>query len=80
MLPLALLTSLTIHLSGQAVAREVNARMRTTSTVTAVLVQEQLHNVAELTASYASRPTLIKALADGNPAHYQGDAIDLQLT
>jgi diguanylate cyclase (GGDEF)-like protein len=80
LLPLALLSFFTIHLSGQAVAHEVNARMRTTSTVTAALVQQQMQSVAELTASYASRPSLIAALADGKPGHYHGDVIDLQLT
>ena len=56
MVPLALLTYFTIHLAHLAVVREVNARVRTTSAVSAMLVQQQMQAVGELTASYASRP------------------------
>ena len=78
--PLALLSYLTIHLAEGAVVREVNARVRTTSAVTAALVQQQMQGVAELTTSYARRPFLIGALADGNPARFRRAEIDQQLT
>lgn len=78
--PLALLTYFTIHLADRAVVREVNARVRTTSAVTAALLRQQMQGVADLTASYASRPFLINALADGNPAAFDRDAINRQLT
>jgi PAS domain S-box-containing protein len=79
MVPLALLTYFTIQLADRAVAREVDARVRTTSAVTAVLIQKQMQAVAELTVSYASRPILVGALGDGDPARFQGDAILQQL-
>ena len=77
--PLVLLTYFTIHLTDRAVVREVNARVQTTSAVTAALLQQQMQGVAELTTSYASRPFLINALADGNPAAFDSDAINGQL-
>jgi PAS domain S-box-containing protein len=77
--PLALLTYSTTYLADRAVLREVNARLETTSAVTAVLVQQKLDSVLELTTSYAKRPVLIKALADGDPAAFDGDVIDRQL-
>ncbi|MFN2506603.1 MAG: response regulator [Acidimicrobiales bacterium] len=79
MVPLALLTYFTIQLADRAVVREVDARVRTTSAVTAVLIQERMQAVAELTASYASRPILVSALGDGDPARFQNDAILQQL-
>jgi PAS domain S-box-containing protein len=79
LVPLALLTYVTIHLANQAVVKEVNARVRTTSAVTAVLLNAQLQSIAGFTSSYAGRPILIKALADGNPANFDEGVIDGQL-
>ena len=78
-LPLALLTYLTIDLANQAVVREVNARVKTTSAVTSALVQQQMRAVAALTASYASRPVLIAAMGHGDPARFDLRGIDRQL-
>jgi len=80
LVPLAFLTYFTIHLADRAVVREVNARLRTTSAVTSVLVQQQMQAVADLTASYASRRLLVEALGDGDPAHFRLDEIDRQLS
>lgn len=79
-IPLALLSFFTIHLAEQAVVREVNSRVQTTTAATAVLVREHLQDIAALTASYADRTLLIDAVADGNPAHDQSDAINQQLS
>ncbi len=77
--PLALLTYSTIHLADGAVVEEVNSRMQTTAAVTSVLVQERLQAVVDLTASYARRPILIAALADGDPAGFRLTEIDRHL-
>jgi len=77
--PLALLSYTTIHLADGAVVREVNARMQTTAEVTSVLVHAQVDAVADLTASYARRPYLIAALADGNPGAFNLTVIDRHL-
>ena len=79
MVPLVLLTYATIRLANQTAVQEVTARVRTTSAVTAVLLQQQLQAVSDLTESYAARPLLSEALADGNPEHFRGDVISLQL-
>jgi len=79
LVPLVLLTYATIQLSDQTVVHEVTARVRTTSAVTAVLLQQQLQAVSDLTESYSTRPLLIAALADGNPTNFRGDVISLQL-
>jgi len=79
MVPLVLLTYATIHLADQTVVQEVTARVRTTSAVTAVLLQQQLQAISDLTESYATRTVLIAALADGNPANFHSDVIGLQL-
>ncbi len=78
--PLALLTYFTIHLADQAVVKEVNARVRTTSAVTAVLLNTQMQSIVGFASSYASRPLLIKALADGNPANFDTEVVDGQLS
>lgn len=77
--PLGLLTYLTIHLAGQAVVVQVNARVRTTSAVTAVLLEQGMGSIAGLAASYATRPVLIAAVADGDSAQFDHAAIDAQL-
>ena len=79
LVPLALLTYLTIHLANRAVVDEVNARVRTTSAVTAVLFSTQIQSVAAFTNSYATRPLLITALADGDPANFDDAVIEAQL-
>ncbi|MGI8806852.1 MAG: ATP-binding protein [Acidimicrobiales bacterium] len=80
MVPLALLTYLIIHLAEGAVVGEVYSRVQTTSVVTAVLIEKQMEGVAELTASYGSRLLLANALADGDPADFQDEAILWQLS
>jgi len=79
MVPLALLTYFTIHLADRAVVREVNAGVRSTAAVSAELLQQQMRGVADLTASYAARPILINALADGDPAHFENGTVVGQL-
>ncbi len=58
---------------------EVNARVRTTSAVTAVLFSTQIQSVAAFTNSYATRPLLVAALADGDPANFDHAVIEAQL-
>ena len=47
--PLVLLSYLTIHLAERAVVREVNTTVQTTSALTAVLLQDHMQAVAALT-------------------------------
>jgi len=80
MVPLAALTYFSVRLADGAVVREVDLRVRTTAAVTAALIQEQMQSVAELTASYGSRPLLIRALGDGNIDRFDNAAILQHLT
>lgn len=77
--PLGLLTYCSVHLSGKAVVHEVNARVRTTAGVSALLVQQEMQGVAELTTSYAGRYRLFHALADGARSQFDASMIDRQL-
>ncbi|MEA2685728.1 MAG: hypothetical protein QOE93_923, partial [Actinomycetota bacterium] len=79
LVPLALLTYFTIHLANRAVVKEVNARVRTTSAVTAVLLNAQMQSIVGFTSSYAGRMRVIDALADGNAANFDDEAINAQL-
>jgi len=79
MVPLSLLTYFTINLADRAVVREVNAGVRSTAAVSAELLQQQIQGVVDLTASYASRPLLIGALADGDPVNFQNATVVGQL-
>jgi PAS domain S-box-containing protein len=77
--PLGLLTYFAVHLSDEAVVHDVNTRVRTTAAVSALLVQQEMQGLAELTASYAGRYRLFHALGNGDPAHFDTSMIDLQL-
>jgi len=80
LVPLALLTYFTVHIANQAVVKEVNARVRTNSVVTAVLFSIQVQSVVALSNSYATRHRLITALADGVAANFDESVIDPTLT
>ena len=69
LLPLALLIYYSISVSSATVRREVKARIRAATTVSAELVEQEMRGVATLVDSYASRPLLIEALTptDGRP-------------
>jgi PAS domain S-box-containing protein len=79
MVPLGLLSYFTVHLANRAVVKEVDARVRTTSAVTAVLFGTQVQSVVAFTNSYASRTRLIAALADGDSANFDEAVINIQL-
>jgi PAS domain S-box-containing protein len=69
LLPLALLIYYSISVSSATVRREVKARIRAATTVSAELVEQEMRGVATLVDSYAGRPLLIEALTptDGRP-------------
>lgn len=60
--PLALLAYLTVTLATDAVTREIEARVRSTSGVAASLISDRFGNLVELVDSYADRPSLIEAM------------------
>ncbi|MEV1178805.1 ATP-binding protein, partial [Nonomuraea sp. NPDC049784] len=56
LLPLALLTSSSISLSEQAVTDEVTDRVKTTASVSRVVVEQQMGSLEQLVTAFAQRP------------------------
>ena len=79
LLPLVLLTYLTQRITGQAVDREVRARVATTADVTAATVQRELAALTDLIESYATRPTVVAATRSGQAATYDRAALAANL-
>jgi hypothetical protein len=69
-LPLALLAFFSVHLAADGLTREVKGRVSSNAARNAVAIQKEMQGLTELVQSYAQRPVLVHALADGNPAHY----------
>jgi signal transduction histidine kinase/CheY-like chemotaxis protein/HPt (histidine-containing phosphotransfer) domain-containing protein len=67
LLPLVLLIQYTISISSATVRREVRARIRAATTVTAELVEQEMRGVQTLVESYAQRPLLIEAMTTKSP-------------
>ncbi len=65
LLPLALMAEASIRLTERVVVGDAQARVRTTSTVSAQLVQRQMEGLGQLVAAYAERRLLAKSLGDG---------------
>ncbi len=80
LLPLALLTYSSISLSDRAVRREVGRQLTSTSAVSAAFLDQHMRGVAELTQSYAHRPSLVGAVGAGDPAHFDSAVIQLHLS
>ncbi|MFG3442111.1 ATP-binding protein [Nonomuraea sp. NPDC047897] len=68
LLPLALLTSSSITLSQDAVHDEVGDRVRTTASVSRVVVEQQMSSLKQLVSAYAQRPEVLQAVTSGEPA------------
>ncbi|NBE98401.1 response regulator [Nonomuraea sp. KC401] len=62
LLPLALLTSSSISLSEQAVRDEVTDRVRTTASVSRVVVEQQMDSLKQLVTAFAQRPQVREAV------------------
>jgi two-component system sensor histidine kinase/response regulator len=67
LLPLALLTSSSITLSAEAVGDEVGDRVRTTASVSRVVVEQQLGSLKQLVSAYAQRPAVRAVVTSGKP-------------
>ncbi|MFG1686830.1 response regulator [Nonomuraea sp. NPDC049269] len=68
LLPLALLTSSSITLSADAVGDEVGDRVRTTASVSRVVVEQQLGSLKQLVSAFAQQPAVRAAVTSGKPA------------
>lgn len=79
LLPLALLAESSNRLSERVVESDARARVRTTSTVSAELVQRELQGLGQLVAAYAERQLLTTALGDGTFETIDAQAVDRHL-
>ena len=80
LLPLGLLAESSIRLSERAVEGDARAAVRTTSAVSAELVEQQLAGLGQLVESYAERQLLIAALGDGSSSDFDLAAVDRHLS
>nr|SBO95264.1 Phosphate regulon transcriptional regulatory protein PhoB (SphR) [Nonomuraea gerenzanensis] len=62
LLPLALLTSSSISLSENAMTDEVRERVRTTASVSRVVVEQQMNSLKQLVTAFAQRPQVREAV------------------
>jgi signal transduction histidine kinase/DNA-binding response OmpR family regulator len=67
LIPLALLTYFSVSLAGDAVKRDVKARMSLTAALSAESVRQEMQGLKTLVESYAERPSLVAALSTGKP-------------
>ncbi|MFI7612475.1 response regulator [Nonomuraea terrae] len=67
LLPLALLTSSSISLSEQAVREEVTDRVKTTASVSRVVVDQQMSSLTQLVTAFAQRPEVREAVGGPRP-------------
>ncbi|GAC1531280.1 MAG: hypothetical protein NVS3B12_07010 [Acidimicrobiales bacterium] len=79
LVPVLALASGAEFFATRAVTHQVQARIRTTSTVSAGFVEQHLNAVANVVASYSTRPLLIRALGDGNAASFDDATITSHL-
>lgn len=67
LLPLAALTSSSISLSEGAVRDEVSNRVRTTASVSRVVVDQQMSSLKQLVTAFAQRPEVRASVGDATP-------------
>jgi signal transduction histidine kinase/DNA-binding response OmpR family regulator len=79
LLPLLLLARLTTARAEHAVREEVAARLRLTTALSAALLAEQLASFTTLVEADATRPSLLRAVAGGDPARFDQAEIQRQL-
>jgi len=68
-----------LTISAAAIRDQVQGQLTNSAAVSGLFVRDQMQGFAGLVGSYASRPSLRTALADGNPDHFNGTVIADQL-
>jgi signal transduction histidine kinase len=69
----------TLTISAQAIRNQVQGQLTNSAAVSSLFVRDQMQGLAGLTASFAARPSLRAALADGNPVDFNRVVITDQL-
>ncbi|MFG1695276.1 response regulator [Nonomuraea sp. NPDC049309] len=78
LLPLALLTSSSISLSEGAVRDEVSDRVKTTASVSRVVVEQQMDSLKQLVTAFAQRPEVRQAVKKTEPGTLAGWLAELR--
>ncbi|MGH2787765.1 MAG: response regulator [Actinomycetota bacterium] len=66
LVPVLLMAYSSIHLATEAVRRQAQDGIRNTSSVSALLVAQEMEGLAQLVDSYADRPFMIEAMQKGD--------------
>ena len=77
--PLVLLTYLSVRLATDAVRGEVEARISATASISTRLVGREMASLSELVEAYAERPTLRRVVAAGADGSYDRRKLRLHL-
>jgi two-component system, sensor histidine kinase and response regulator len=72
LLPLALLTSSSISLSDQAVSDEIRDRVKTTASVSRVVVEQQMASLKQLVTAFAQQPRVRETVEDATTETMRG--------
>ena len=80
LVPLGLLAYSSTELADDAVRGQVWGNLRTTATVSAVVLERELASLAELVGAYAERPHLVAAMGTGDAARFDRAGIGLHLS
>ncbi|MED7924890.1 response regulator [Nonomuraea sp. LP-02] len=78
LLPLALLTSSSISLSEQAMSNEVSDRVKTTASVSRVVVEQQMGSLKQLVVAFAEQPRVREAVKDAGAETLRGYLAELK--
>jgi len=70
LIPLGLLSYFAVDLGGRAVDRRVKENLTTSASISALYFREELRGLAEVDTSFATRPSLVEALAGGDKSRY----------
>jgi len=77
--PLGGLAFVAITASTNALTRDVRRNLQATATITADNVAKEMQGLSDVTASFASRPFLVSALAHGRSSRYRRSDIRFNL-
>jgi hypothetical protein len=75
LLPLALLAYLATDIATDAMGNRVRDNLQASATMSALYINEELRGLAEVDESFANRPALVNALANGDERRYDRAAI-----
>jgi CheY-like chemotaxis protein len=79
MIPLVLLADFTTTFATQALRREVENHVRTTTQVTAAYVDQRIDELISLETSFEQRLEILDALGNGTPSSYNAEAVTATL-